>query len=101
MGDSEDTKVAVLSALADFFNISSQNLQDARNHLLETSYVIQSTPDTIEQTTLGELFLSDTKQKGHLEWAINKPQEIFIHEKLAAVWSGWSIRADDGTKIML
>ncbi|KAF5578594.1 hypothetical protein FPANT_9933 [Fusarium pseudoanthophilum] len=106
MADSQDTKVAVLSALTDFFNISSQNLQDARNHLLETSYVIQSTPDTIEQTTLGELFFKDTKKEGHLEWAIDEPQEIidepqeiFIHEKLAAVWTGWSIRADDGTII--
>ncbi|KAF5665751.1 1-aminocyclopropane-1-carboxylate deaminase [Fusarium denticulatum] len=99
MGNSQDTKAAVLSALTDFFNISSQNPKDARNHLLETSYVIQSTPDTIEQTTLGELFLSDTKQKGHLEWAIDEPQEIFIREKLAAVWTGWSIRADDGTII--
>lgn len=67
MGDSQDTKAAVLSALTDFFNISSKSPKDARDHLLETSYVIQATPDTIEQTTLGELFLSDTKQKGHLE----------------------------------
>ncbi|EXL81553.1 hypothetical protein FOPG_05250 [Fusarium oxysporum f. sp. conglutinans race 2 54008] len=99
MGDSRDTKAAVLSALTDFFNISPKSPKDAHNHLLETSYVIQSTPDTIEQTTLGELFLSDTKQKGHLEWAIDEPQELFIHEKLAAVWTGWSIRADDGTII--
>ncbi|KAL5596163.1 hypothetical protein FOVSG1_009852 [Fusarium oxysporum f. sp. vasinfectum] len=99
MGDSRDTKAAVLSALTDFFNMSPKSPKDARNHLLETSYVIQSTPDTIEQKTLGELFLSDTKQKGHLEWAIDEPQELFIHEKLAAVWTGWSIRADDGTII--
>ncbi|KAF5632971.1 1-aminocyclopropane-1-carboxylate deaminase [Fusarium tjaetaba] len=99
MVDFQDTKVAVLSALTDFFNISSQTPKDAGNHLLETSYVIQSTPNTIEQTTLGELFLNDTKKEGHLEWAIDEPQEIFIHEKLAAVWTGWSIRADDGTII--
>ncbi|EXM29939.1 hypothetical protein RAB80_007675 [Fusarium oxysporum f. sp. vasinfectum] len=99
MGDSRDTKAAVLSALTDFFNISPKSPKDARNHLLETSYVIQSTPDTIEQTTLGELFLSDTKQKGHLAWAIDEPQELFIHEKLAAAWTGWSICADDGTII--
>ncbi|KAG7431236.1 putative 1-aminocyclopropane-1-carboxylate deaminase [Fusarium oxysporum f. sp. raphani] len=99
MGDSRDTKAAVLSAVTDFFNISPKSPKDARNHLLETSYVIQSTPDTIEQTTLGELFLSDKKQKGHLEWAIDEPQELFIHEKLAAAWTGWSICADDGTII--
>ncbi|KAF5976109.1 1-aminocyclopropane-1-carboxylate deaminase [Fusarium bulbicola] len=55
--------------------------------------------DTIEQTTLGELFLSDTKQKGHLEWAIDEPRELFIHEKFVVVWTGWYIRADDGTII--
>jgi hypothetical protein len=99
MSEPQDTKTAVLSAITDFFNVSSKNPEDARNHLLETSYVIQSTPDTIEQTTLGELFLSDNKQKGRLEWAIDEPQELFIHEKLAAVWTGWSIRTDDGTII--
>ncbi|KAF4345399.1 hypothetical protein FBEOM_701 [Fusarium beomiforme] len=99
MSVSQDTKVAILSAVTDFFNGSSNRSEDVRSHLLETSYVIQATPHSIEQTTLGELFLGDKKPKGHLEWAIDEPQELFIHERLAAVWTGWSIRADDCTII--
>ncbi|KAF9765327.1 hypothetical protein IL306_002414 [Fusarium sp. DS 682] len=95
MSESQDTKAAVLSAVTDFFNSSSKSSEDVRNYLLETSYVIQSTSNGVEQTTLGELFLGD-KQIGHFEWAIDEPQELFIHEKLAAVWTSWSIRGDDG-----
>ncbi|KAF4953481.1 hypothetical protein FSARC_12372 [Fusarium sarcochroum] len=105
MGDSSYFKPEIPSAIAEFLNILSKDspsIEDARNHLLEPSFVVQSTSKGLEQTTLGELALG---QKGRQEretdrkWSIDEPQEIFAYEKLGAVWTGWSIRTEDGSII--
>ena len=101
MSSSQDTKYEILSTITEFFNLSTKHPlpHNVSDHLIEASYVIQSSPNTLEQTTLGELFLGEEKLTQQIEWAIDEPQETFIHEKLAAVWTGWSIRADDGSLI--
>ncbi|KAL4722056.1 hypothetical protein ACLX1H_010826 [Fusarium chlamydosporum] len=101
MGASHDTKYEILSTITEFFNLSSKRPlpQDAHDCLIEASYVIQSLPSTLEQTTLGDLFFGKGNLNQKIEWAIDEPQEIFIHDNLAAVWTGWSIRADDGSLI--
>ncbi|KAF5232028.1 hypothetical protein FAUST_8948 [Fusarium austroamericanum] len=91
-----------LNAYSKFFNLSSKHHQlpqYAHDYLIQDSYVIQSSPDTLEKTTLGDLFSGQKSPKQQIDWAIDEPQEIFVHEKLAAVWTGWSIRADDGSII--
>ncbi|KAH6958193.1 hypothetical protein DER45DRAFT_213181 [Fusarium avenaceum] len=99
MSVSHETETSVLSALADFFNaLSNPDPQDNRTHL-EASYVIQSTPNGLEQTTLKDLFVNKSEQQPGIEWTVDEPQELFVHEKLAAVWTGWSIRAADGSII--
>jgi hypothetical protein len=101
MSASQDTKYDILSTITEFFNLSSKHPlpPNAHDYLIEESYVIQSSPNTLEKTTLGDLFLGEDKVKQQIDWAIDEPQEIFVHEKLAAVWTGWSIRADDGSLI--
>ncbi|RBR21359.1 uncharacterized protein FIESC28_04896 [Fusarium coffeatum] len=101
MSASQDTKYEILSTITEFFNLSTKHPlpSNASDHIIEASYVIQSSPNTLEQTTLGELFLGEEKLTQQIEWAIDEPQETFIYEKLAAVWTGWSIRADDGSLI--
>jgi hypothetical protein len=99
MSVSHETETNVLSALADFFNaLSNPDSQDIRTHL-EASYVIQSTPNGREQTTLKDLILNKSEQQPGVEWTVDEPQELFVHEKLAAAWTGWSIRAADGSII--
>ncbi|KAH7238200.1 hypothetical protein BKA59DRAFT_514496 [Fusarium tricinctum] len=99
MSVSHETETNVLSALADFFNaLSNPDSQDIRTHL-EASYVIQSTPNGQEQTTLKDLILNKSEQQPGVEWTVDEPQELFVHEKLAAAWTGWSIRAADGSII--
>ncbi|KAH6965241.1 hypothetical protein EDB82DRAFT_292103 [Fusarium venenatum] len=103
MSTSQDTKYDILSAITEFFNLSSKNHQlpheYAHDYLIKDSYVIQSSPNTLEKTTLGDLFSGQNSPKQQIDWAIDEPQEVFVHEKLAAVWTGWSIRADDGSII--
>ncbi|KAJ4138336.1 hypothetical protein NW768_002159, partial [Fusarium equiseti] len=101
MSASQDTKYEILSTITEFFNLSTKHPlpNNASDHLIEASYVIQSSPNTLEQTTLGELFLGEEKLTQQIEWAIDEPQETFIHEKLASVWTGWSIRGNDGSLI--
>ncbi|KAM0225221.1 hypothetical protein ACHAQD_001153 [Fusarium lateritium] len=97
MSISHETETNVLCAITDFFNnLSKPHSQDTRTHL-ETSYVIQSTPDGLEQTTLKDLFLRTNEQRPDVEWTGDEPQELFIHQKLAAAWTGWTIRAADGS----
>jgi hypothetical protein len=99
MSVSHETETSVLSALTNFFNaLSHPDSQDIRTHL-EASYVIQSTPNGLEQTTLKDFFLSKNEQQSKVEWAVDEPQELFVHEKLAAAWTGWSISATDGSTI--
>ncbi|KAM0350231.1 hypothetical protein ACHAPU_003396 [Fusarium lateritium] len=96
MSISQESESSILSTITDFFNASSNPSDKARDYLLETSYVIQSTPECLEQTTLKNLsFGQDSK----IQWIVDGPQELFVHEKLAVAWTGWSILAGDGTTI--
>ncbi|KAJ4269916.1 hypothetical protein NW762_001587 [Fusarium torreyae] len=105
MGDSSNTKSEISSAITEFLNILSKDspsVEHVRNHLLESSFVVQSTSKGLEQTTLGELALNRKdrqKQGSDAKWSLDESQEIFAYEKLGAAWTGWSIRADDESVI--
>ncbi|KAF4999231.1 hypothetical protein FGRMN_2595 [Fusarium graminum] len=99
MSISYETESSVLSTITEFFNASSESSDEARDYLLETSYVIQSTPECLEQTTLKNLSFGQDEQDYKLQWIVDEPQELFVYETLAAAWTGWSIRAGDGTTI--
>ncbi|KAM0563164.1 hypothetical protein ACHAPJ_000880 [Fusarium lateritium] len=100
MSDSSDSKSEISSAITEFLDILSKDspsVEHVRNRLLEPSFVVQSTSKGLEQTTLGELALNRKEQEADLKWSIDESQEVFTYEKLGGAWTGWSIRAGDGS----